>query len=131
MKKSPWVSVYNSGGCNGCILETFALVTPRYDIERFGCVWKSSARHADVLLVTGAVSKQTIPRIKRIYSQMADDKKVIGVGICTKTSGPFKGSYNCPKKLEEVIPVDRWVDGCPPRPEAIMKALLEVLEEIK
>ena len=70
MRKSPWVAVFNSGGCNGCVLETLATLTPRYDIERFGCVWKSSARHADILLVTGPVTRQSLPRLKTVYDQI-------------------------------------------------------------
>jgi len=129
LRKSPWVTFFNSGGCNGCILETLAIVTPRYDIERFGCVWKTSARHADILLVTGPVTRQSLPRLKRVYDQMSENKKVIGIGICPINGGPFRGSYNIKHSLKDVIPVDKQVEGCPPRPEAIIQAIVELIEE--
>ena len=116
IKKSPWVCNYDVGGCNGCILEIFALLTPRYDIERFGCMLKESARHADILLVSGITNNQNKERLKTIYDQMAKDKKVIAIGSCAITGGPFKDCYNFAGPTDKVIPVDIFIPGCPPRP---------------
>jgi NADH-quinone oxidoreductase subunit B len=127
MKKSPWVCTYDVGGCNGCILEIAALLTPRYDIERFGCLLRTSARHSDILLVSGIVNRQNKERLKTIYNQMAKNKKVVAIGSCAITGGPFKSSYNFAGPTDKVIPVDIYVPGCPPRPEAIMYALLKLL----
>ena len=127
IKKSPWVCNYDVGGCNGCILEIFALLTPRYDIERFGCLLKASARHADILLVSGIVNKQNKERLKTIYNQMAKNKVVVAIGSCAISGGPFKEGYNFAGPTDEVIPVDIYIPGCPPRPEAIMNGLLKAL----
>jgi len=127
IKKSPWICNYDVGGCNGCILEICALLTPRYDIERFGCLLKSSARHADILLVSGIVNNQNKERLKTIYNQMAKNKKVIAIGSCAISGGPFKKCYNFAGPTDKVIPVDMYIPGCPPRPEAIMNGLLKLL----
>jgi Ni,Fe-hydrogenase III small subunit len=127
IRKSPWVSYFNSGGCNGCALEVVALVTPRYDIERFGCILKPSARHADVLIVSGALTEQSRERLRQVYKQMSPDKKVMAVGICACSGGPFRFTYNIRKRLDEEVPVDVYVPGCPPRPEAIIDGLVKLL----
>ena len=127
MKKSPWICNYDVGGCNGCILEIAALLTPRYDIERFGCLLRASARHADILLVSGIVNRQNKDRLKTIYNQMAKNKVVVAIGSCSITGGPFKSGYNFAGPTDKVIPVNIYVPGCPPRPEAIMYALLKLL----
>jgi Ni,Fe-hydrogenase III small subunit len=127
IKKSPWICNYDVGGCNGCILEIYALLTPRYDIERFGCLLKASARHADILLVSGIVNRQNKERLKTIYNQMAKNKKVIAIGSCAISGGPFKSSYNFVGPTDKIIPVDMYIPGCPPRPEAIINGLLKLL----
>ena len=76
IKKSPWISICNTGGCNGCAIECLPLITPKYDVERFGIVLKPSARHADILLVTGPTTEKTKGPLRRIYDQMSKDKKV-------------------------------------------------------
>jgi ech hydrogenase subunit C len=130
IKKSPWICNYDVGGCNGCILEIFALLTPRYDIERFGCLLKESARHADILLVSGITNRQNRKRLKTIYDQMAKDKKVIAIGSCAITGGPFKDCYNFAGPTDKVIPVDIYIPGCPPRPEAIIEGIVKLLGEL-
>ena len=129
IKKSPWVCNYDVGGCNGCILEIYALFTPRYDIERFGCLLTSSARHADILLVSGIVNNQNKERLKTIFDQMPKNKKVIAIGSCAITGGPFKKSYNFAGPTDKIIPIDMYVPGCPPRPEAIIDAVVKLLGE--
>ncbi|MBN1159880.1 MAG: NADH-quinone oxidoreductase subunit NuoB [Candidatus Diapherotrites archaeon] len=130
IKKSPWICVYNAGSCNGCDLEVLALLNPKYDIERFGCELKASPRHADILLVTGIGSKQNQKRLKLVYEQMASKKKVIAVGSCAISGGPFREGWVFTEPVDRIIPVDMYVPGCPPRPEAIIDALIKVLEEL-
>ena len=127
LKKSPWIIDYDCGGCNGCNLEVFALLTPRYDVERFGVVYKSSPKNADILIVQGCLNKKAKPRLKKIYSQMAKDKKVIAVGSCAITGGPFAEAYNFAGPIDKVIPVDAYIPGCPPRPEAIIDGIVKLL----
>ncbi|MBI4447666.1 NADH-quinone oxidoreductase subunit NuoB [Candidatus Woesearchaeota archaeon] len=130
IKKSPWISIFNASSCNGCDLEVLALLTPKYDIERFGCVWKSSPRNADILIVTGPTNGQTKNRLKKIYSQMAPAKKVIALGTCGITGCVFRDYYNTRQKVDEVVPVDIYVPGCPPRPEAIINAVVKLLKKL-
>jgi len=129
--KSLWVFLFNSGSCNGCEIEMVATVTPRYDVERFGMKLVGSPRHADVLLITGAVTRKMAPRLKRVYEQMADPKLVICVGACGVSSGAFYDSYNLIGPVDQIIPVDMYVPGCPPRPEAIIDAVVKVLARLE
>lgn len=129
LKKSPWISFCNSAGCNGCTLECFAVFNPRYDVTRFGIELKPSAKHADVLLVTGIVNKQMKKRLLNIYEQMADPKFVVAVGACAVSNGLYKDSYNSAGPLDKVLKVDAYVPGCPPRPEAIIDGLRSVLHD--
>ncbi len=93
-KKSLWVYHCNSGSCNGCDIEIIAALCPRYDVERFGIKLVGTPRHADVLLVTGPVTRQQAERVKRVYEQMPDPKVVIGIGNCGNTGDVFYESYN-------------------------------------
>ncbi len=115
-----WVFHVNSGSCNGCDIEIIAALTPRYDVERFGIKLVGTPRHADVLLVTGPVVHKMKDKLKRIYEQTPDPKAVIVVGNCGSTGGVFYESYNLEGPVSEIIPVDVYVPGCPPRPEAII-----------
>lgn len=128
---SPWAIHFNSGSCNGCDIEILATLTPRYDVERFGIRLKGSPRHADVLLVTGAVSEQARERLQRIYEQMPEPKFVVAVGSCALTGGTFQGCYNVVGRVDEVIPVDAYVPGCPPRPEAIIDGIVKLLGSLQ
>lgn len=129
MKKSPWVCHYSASGCNGCVLEIIDLFTPKHDVERFGVVLRDSPRHADILIVDGPMNKKARPRLKKIYDQMADGKKVLAVGSCTISGGVYAESYNLAGRISDVIPVDMYVAGCPPRPEAIIHGLLKLIGE--
>jgi membrane-bound hydrogenase subunit mbhJ len=122
---------FNTGACNGCDIEVVALLTPRYDVERFGIKLEPSPRHADVLVVTGIVTKQVAPRLKRIYEQMPSPKFVIAIGACACSGGIFQGCYGMYRRLDEVIPVDVYVPGCPPKPEAMMQAVVKLIEKVK
>jgi NADH-quinone oxidoreductase B subunit len=127
---SPWVLHYNSGSCNGCDIEIVATLTPRYDIERFGITLQGSPRHADVLLCTGPVTRQSRDRLKRIYEQMPDPKFVVAIGSCATSGGAFQGCYNVVGRIDEVIPVNAYIPGCPPRPEAIVDGVVKLLTSL-
>ncbi len=128
---SPWAIHYNSGSCNGCDIEILATLTPRYDVERFGITLQGSPRHADVLICTGPVTRQSRDRLVRIYEQMPDPKFVVAIGPCAISGGVFKGSYNCMDGVDKVIPVDAYIPGCPPRPEAIIDGIVKLLSSLK
>ncbi len=128
---SPWVLHFNTGSCNGCDIEILATLTPRYDLERFGIKLQGSPRHADVLLCTGAVTRQARSRLLRIYSQMHEPKFVVAIGSCALSGGVFQGCYNVLGGIEKVIPVDAYVPGCPPRPEAIIDGVVKLLMSLK
>ena len=95
-KKSPWILHFNTGGCNGCDIEILSLLTPRYDVERFGILKESSPRHADILVCTGPVTRQTESRLRRIYDQMPAPKWVMAVGSCSCSGGVFSGGLQHP-----------------------------------
>jgi NADH-quinone oxidoreductase B subunit len=128
---SPWAIHFNSGSCNGCDIEILATLTPRYDLERFGVKLQGSPRHADVLIVTGPVTRQARERLIRTYEQMPDPKFVVAVGSCGLSGGVFHGSYNIVGGVDEVIPVNAYVPGCPPRPEAIIHGVVALLDSLK
>ncbi|RLG75348.1 MAG: NADH-quinone oxidoreductase subunit B [Thermoprotei archaeon] len=129
--KSPWILHFPSPGCNACDIEVLAALTPRYDVERFGILLKPSPRHADILIVTGAVSKQIARRLRRIYEQMPEPKFVIAVGTCAVNGNVFQGSPFVYEGVDRVIPVDVYIPGCPPRPEAIIHGVVTLIKKIR
>lgn len=129
-KKSPWLLHFNTGGCNGCDIEVIAALTPRYDVERFGMQLRGSPRHADILVVTGPVTKHTKDRLIRIYEQMPEPKLVVAVGSCPASGCAFYDCYNVLGPLDKFIPVDAYVPGCPPKPEAIIFGIVKALEKV-
>ncbi|MCD4752650.1 MAG: NADH-quinone oxidoreductase subunit B family protein [Anaerolineaceae bacterium] len=128
---SPWAIHYNSGGCNGCDIELLATTTPRYDLERFGIKLQGSPRHADILLVTGPVTLQSIEPLQRIYNQMPDPKYVVAIGSCALSGGVFQNCYNVIGALNQLLPVDAYIPGCPPRPEAIIYGIVTLLNSVR
>lgn len=130
-KKSPWILHFNTGGCNGCDIEILSLLTPRYDIERFGILKESSPRHADILICTGPVTRQVKSRLLRIYEQMPEPKWVLAVGSCSCSGGVFSGAHNILGGIDKVLPVDMYITGCPCRPEAIIDGIIKLLEQVK
>ena len=128
--KSPWVFHVNTGSCNGCDIEIIAALTPRYDAERFGVKLVGSPRHADILLVTGPVTNQSLERLKLVYEQTPEPKIVIAVGSCPTGGSVFYESPFTNAPLSNVIPVDDYVPGCPPRPEAILHGVVLALEKL-
>jgi NADH-quinone oxidoreductase B subunit len=129
-RRSPWVLHFNSGGCNGCDIEFVDLLTPRYDIERLGMLKEASPRHADILMCTGPVTRQSRDRLLRIYEQIPEPKWVVAVGACACSGGIFAEGYNVLGGIERVLPVSMYVPGCPCRPEAMIDALVRLLESI-
>ncbi len=117
----------DAGSCNGCELEIHALNNPYYDIERFGIHFVASPRHADVLLVTGPVSRHMQAALLRTYEATPDPKWVIAAGDCAACGGEFGVSYACCGAVANVIPVDLVIAGCPPTPLALMKGLLGLM----
>ena len=122
---------YNSGSCNGCDIEILATLTPRYDLERLGVKLQGSPRHADVLVCTGPVTRQSRDRLRRIYDQMPEPKFVVAVGACGISGGAFRGCYNILGGVDEVIPVDVYVPGCAPRPEALIQGVAVLLKKLQ
>lgn len=131
LANSPWLVHYNSGSCNGCDIEILATLAPRFDLERLGIRLQGSPRHADVLVCTGPVTRQSRDRLKRIYEQMPEPKFVIAVGSCAISGGAFRGCYNIMGGVDEVIPVDVYVPGCAPRPEAIINGVAILLQKLQ
>jgi NADH-quinone oxidoreductase B subunit len=128
---SIWLVHFNSGSCNGCDIEILATLTPRYDLERLGVRLLGSPRHADVLICTGPVTRQARERLLRTYEQMPDPKFVVAVGSCGVASGVFHGCYNVIGSIDEVIPVNAYIPGCPPRPEAIIDGMVKLVNSIR
>jgi Ni,Fe-hydrogenase III small subunit len=118
----------DAGSCNGCELEIHALNNAFYDLERFGLRFVASPRHADVLLVTGPVTKNMREALERTYTATPDPKWVVAVGDCAFDGGLFAESYACIGAVSKVVPVDLHIRGCPPDPEALLKGLLALAE---
>ena len=118
----------DAGSCNGCELEIHALNNAFYDIERFGLRFVASPRHADVLLVTGPVTKNMREALLRTYNATPDPKWVVAIGACAVDGGIFAGSYAVEGGVKNVIPVDLHIRGCPPSPTELLKGLLALLE---
>jgi Ni,Fe-hydrogenase III small subunit len=117
----------DAGSCNGCELEIHALNNAFYDLERFGLRFVASPRHADVLLVTGPVTKNMREALERTYAATPDPKWVVAVGNCAADGGIFAGSYAVVGGVSKVVPVDLHIRGCPPTPEALLKGLLALI----
>jgi len=131
-KKSPWIMHYDGSSCNGCDIEVVACLTPVYDVERLGVVNTGNPKHADILLITGAVNERNRSVIQNLYDQMRDPKVVVAVGVCATSGGIFADCYNVLGGINRVIPVDVFVPGCAARPESIIDgviASLKVLED--
>src|SRR2546421_8974090 len=118
----------DAGSCNGCELEIHALNNAFYDLERFGLRFVASPRHADVLMVTGPLTKNMREALERTYSATPEPKWVVAVGDCAVDGGVFSGSYAVIGSVKDVVPVDLHVRGCPPRPADLLKGLLALLE---
>jgi Ni,Fe-hydrogenase III small subunit len=119
----------DAGSCNGCELEIHALNNPFYDLERFGLRFVASPRHADVLLITGPVTKNMREALERTYRATPDPKWVVAVGSCAIDGGIFAGSYAVVGGVKDVVPVDLHIRGCPPSPTALLKGLIALIDK--
>lgn len=134
-------SIYNWGrkssiwplqfGLACCAIEMIATAAARFDLSRFGAeVFRPSPRQADLMIVAGTVTKKMAPQVVRLYNQMPEPKYVIAMGACAISGGPFKQGYNVLKGIDRFIPVDVHIPGCPPRPEALLHALMTLQRRI-
>lgn len=122
-----WVYHTNTGACNGCDIEVIDVLTPYYDAERFGIKLVASPRHADVLLCCGPVTRQVVPALKRLFEAVPDPKIVIAIGSCAVGGGVWYDTYNVVGGVDAVLPVNFYIPGCPPKPEAILHGVAVAL----
>ena len=131
LTKSLWVFHLAGSPCNNCDIEILDLLTPKYDAERFGIVLVGSVRHADLILLTGVFNKKAVIRAKEVYEQAAKPVVVVAVGGCACTGGMFRDSYNVDQPIGDVIPVNAYIPGCPPKPEAMLSAVVKLIAKLK
>ena len=128
MVRSPWIFHINTGSCNGCDIELVAVLTPRYDAERFGFKLTGTPRQADIVVVSGPITSQSKDRLIRTLSQVPEPFCVVTVGSCPQSGNVFKGSYSVEAPLDNFVHVDVSVAGCTPKPEAIMEGLYKAAQ---
>jgi Ni,Fe-hydrogenase III small subunit len=128
LRRSLHVRHLDAGSCNGCDWEIQALLGPVYDIQRLGIDIVASPRHADLLLVTGSVTRHQEQAARRTYEAMPEPRLVVAVGACACGGGVLQGSYCTAGGVSNVLPVDVFIPGCPPRPQALIQGLLVALE---
>jgi membrane-bound hydrogenase subunit mbhJ len=126
--RSPWIYRINAGSCNGCDVEmaTTALI-PRYDIERLGCQYCGSPKHADIVLISGPLTVRVKDAVLRMYEEIPDPKVTVAVGVCPISGGIFRESYAVLAPIDQYIPIDVNVPGCPPRPQAIIAGVAKAI----
>lgn len=122
--RSPWLYRINAGSCNGCDVElaTTACI-PRYDVERLGCQYCGSPKHADIVLITGPLTVRVKEKVLRVYQEIPEPKVTVAIGICPISGGVFRDSYAIAGPVDSYLPVDVNVPGCPPRPQAIIEGI--------
>ncbi len=136
LKKSIWVYHVALSPCNNCDIEILDLLTPRFDVERFGIKLVGSPRHADALLVSGSVNRHVLPRFQELYRQTAKPCVVFAIGSCALTMTMFRDSYNMVGPLDKVVKeidpnaIIAYIPGCPPKPEAMILGVIKALEAL-
>lgn len=127
------LNVFHCAGsvCNNCDIEILDALTPRYDLERFGIVLVGSVRHADVILLSGVFNKKSAVRVKTIYEQAPKPVVVIAIGACACTGNVFRQSYNWDEPVGRYIPIDAYLPGCPPKPEAMISAVVKLIAKLR
>ncbi|WP_157493074.1 NADH-quinone oxidoreductase subunit B family protein [Desulfonatronovibrio magnus] len=128
---SPWMVHLDCGSCNGCDIETWACLTPVYDMERFGIINVGNPKHADIFLVTGTVNHRNKHVLANVYNQMPAPRVVVSIGSCSNSGGIFRECYNVLGGADKIIPVDIYVPGCPPKPESIIDGALQAVKMFK
>lgn len=131
LKKSLWVFHFGGASCNNCDIEILDCLTPRYDVERFGIKLVGSPRHADVILVNGSINKRDKIRLLEVYNQAAKPVYVVAIGACGCTGGIFAEGIPFAGPVDNIIPVDAYIPGCPPKPEAILAGIMKLVNTIK
>jgi len=131
LTKSIWVFHLAGASCNNCDIEIIDALTPKFDLERFGILLVGSIRHADVILVTGAISHKAAVRLKRLYEQAPKPCLIIAIGCCACSMCIFRDSYNMAGPVDRLIPVHAYVLGCPPRPEAVIMGVVKLVKALR
>lgn len=131
VSKSPWIFHMNAGSCNGCDIELVAVLTPRFDAERFGFKLAGTPKHADIVVITGPITSQSKDRLVRTLEQVPEPKVVVSMGSCPQSGNVFKGSYSIEGPLEKYVHVDVTIAGCAPKPEAVIEGLYQATQILK
>ncbi|MCL6454645.1 MAG: NADH-quinone oxidoreductase subunit B [Alicyclobacillus sp.] len=114
-----------------CAIEMMGTGASHYDLDRFGIIFRASPRQSDVMIVAGTVTKKMAPLLRRLYDQMAEPKWVVAMGVCATAGGPYLNSYSVLKGVDQVVPVDVYIPGCPPSPPALIYGLNLLQEKIR
>ena len=131
LTKSIWVYHLCVGGsCNNCDIEILDLLTPRYDVERFGIMLVGSIKHADAILVTGSLSLKAVERVKRVYEQATKPCVVIAIGACACGQGIFAKGPMTPNPVDSLLPINIYIPGCPPKPEAMIMGIVKLIKKL-
>lgn len=130
LKKSLWLFHFAGASCNNCDIEILDVLTPRYDVERFGMQLIGSPRHADIILVSGSINQRDKPRLLEVYNQASKPVFVVAFGACGCTGGIFAEGNTFAGPLDQIVPVDAYIPGCPPKPEAILAGITKLVKNI-